>query len=91
VVRDDGILEFNYRSRPGEQVSIMGNFNNWDPFMHRMVEDRDEPGLYTLRMPLPEGPVYYLFVVGTQTLLDPLNARRAWDRDRQEVSYLQHQ
>lgn len=59
-------------------VSIVGTFNGWDPYMHRL-SGPDRNGFYSIRLPVPEGPHYYYFMVDGQRVLDPFNEARARD------------
>lgn len=67
------------------RVTIVGTFNGWDPYMHRLTGP-DENGFYSIRLPLPEGPHYYYFLVDGHRVLDPLNGDRA--RDMQTGTYV---
>jgi len=80
-----GAVEFSYRGKPGQQVSIVGNFNQWDPFAHFLEEAN--PGEYRLKLILPPGTVLYQFVAGTKTFLDPGNARTGHDDQGGVFSY----
>jgi len=80
-----GAVEFSYRGKPGQQVSIIGNFNQWDPFAHFLEESK--PGEYRLKLNLPPGIVLYQFVAGTKTFLDPGNARTGHDDQGGVFSY----
>jgi hypothetical protein len=75
----DGVVEFRYRGRPGLQIALIGNFNNWDPFQDFLVEEPGRPGEYSLSLPLPAGVVAYAYVIGTRTELDPLNPKTVSD------------
>jgi hypothetical protein len=72
-----GELEFSYHGKPGQQVSIVGNFNQWDPFASYLEEV--QPGDYRLSLTLPPGTVLYRFVVGTKSVLDPGNGHTGHD------------
>jgi len=80
-----GAVEFSYRGKPGQQVSLIGNFNQWDPFAHFLEETH--PGEYHLKLTLPPGTILYEFVVGTRTFLDPGNARTGHDDQGGQFSY----
>lgn len=73
----NGALEFQYRGKPGQQVSVVGNFNQWDPFASYLEEVN--PGDYRLSLTLPPGVVLYRFVVGTKSILDPENGHTGHD------------
>jgi len=91
VVNADGSVRFSYRSRPGSTVYFVSTLNDWDPFMHRMDEDLNEPGLYQIRFPLQNmrgriGTVYYYFLEGVEKTLDPLNPEIGMDDNGQQVN-----
>ncbi len=73
----DGEVEFRYHGKAGQQVAIVGNFNNWDPFSNFMHEET--PGNYALGLALPPGQLLYQFVMGTKTFPDPLNVHTGSD------------
>jgi hypothetical protein len=79
-----GGLSFTYTAPPGEQITVAGNFNNWDPFMYRLEEK--SPGYYTLTLPLPPGTYHYVFFHRGQRLLDPANPFKAYTREGQAAS-----
>lgn len=83
-----GAVEFSYRGKPGQQVSIIGNFNQWDPFSQFLEES--SPGEYHLTLTLPPGIVLYEFVVGTRAFLDPGNARTGHDDQGGVFSYFEN-
>lgn len=82
-------VTFRFRAAPGSRVYIAGSFNDWDPFMYRMREDSKTPGLYTLRLKLPEGIHFYHYVYNGHEITDPLNSRVAVDRQGKRVSVVQ--
>jgi hypothetical protein len=71
VVLPDGYVEFNFSGMPGARVYVSGDFNNWNPFMHRLSEVA--PGKYTSRLPAYSGTHFYVFMVDGVRILDPLN------------------
>jgi len=83
-----GSVTFSYRGKSGQQVSIIGNFNQWDPFAHFLEETH--PGEYNLTLTLPPGSVLYEFVAGTRTFLDPGNARTGHDDQGGVFSYFEN-
>lgn len=88
VQADFGAVEFSYRGKPGQQVSIIGNFNQWDPFAHFLEET--SPGQYHLKLTLPTGTILYQFVAGTKIFLDPGNARTGHDEQGGVFSYFEN-
>jgi hypothetical protein len=77
---------FLFRGASGESVTVCGDFDNWDPFIHEMAETSS--GEYRLDLPLAPGKHYYTFVYRGQALADPLNPARAASRDGKAVSVL---
>jgi hypothetical protein len=63
----------------GLSVYVAGDFNNWDPFMHRLRET--EPGVYRLSIPISRGRHHYYLVVEGRRILDPRNAERTRHAD----------
>ena len=86
----DGVVEFTYMGSAGQRVSLVGNFNNWDPFMTPLIEDPLNPGHFSIRIPMPSGPQYYNFVTGMETITDPTNPKIHWNNRGQAVSYFYH-
>jgi hypothetical protein len=80
-----GALTFTFRGIPGRRVSLLGDFNNWDPFMDYLTER--SPGLYTLTLRMPAGPHWYVFFTEGRRVLDMFNAESAVDPDGVTVSY----
>jgi len=72
-----GEVVFTYHGKPGQQIAVIGNFNQWDPFSSYLEEE--QPGDYRLSLVLPVGPVLYRFVVGTKSILDPGNGHTGHD------------
>jgi hypothetical protein len=90
LVKGDGEVEFVYRGAPGARISVVGNFNNWDPFMHPLKEDPQRNGFYRLRLRLPPGAVYYSFMVGAEKVNDPLNPKVAVYKDGESCSWVEN-
>ena len=83
-----GEVSFSYRAKPGQQISIIGNFNDWDPFAHYLEEVG--PGEYQIKLILPPGIILYRFVAGTKTLLDPENAHTGRDDQGGTFSFFEN-
>lgn len=63
------------------RINIVGSFNGWDPFMHRL---RPSPGrdlFWEVTVPVPPGDHHYYFLVDGERILDPFNLN--FSRDRQ--------
>ncbi|MFZ4617028.1 MAG: glycogen-binding domain-containing protein [Rectinemataceae bacterium] len=86
LAKDGKTARFLFKGRPGENISVAGSFNNWDPFVHTMEER--EPGRYELQLELPPGIQLYNFVLRGQMITDPLNSEKATNRYERSVSIL---
>lgn len=75
---DNKTARFVFFGDRGEQVSVCGSFNGWDPFMYEMEEVED--GVYSLDLELPQGIQYYQFVYKGEKVLDSLNSRVAFNK-----------
>ncbi|HRY73257.1 MAG TPA: hypothetical protein P5165_08535 [Spirochaetia bacterium] len=79
-------VRFLFKGAPGEIVTLAGDFNNWDPFLHELRET--SPGVYELVLPLPEGSHRYAFVYRGEYLADPLNLEKATSPEGRVVSVI---
>jgi hypothetical protein len=87
ILAEDGrTARFLFRGEEGRSVTVYGDFDNWDPFIHELAEI--EPGVYALELPLPEGTQRYAFVYGGEVLPDPLNPTREKNAEGKIVSVL---
>ncbi len=80
----DGSVTFTYTGAPGRRVTIVGDFNNWDPFMEAMRET--DTGTYTITVRLPAGRHWYYFFTDGRRILDPYNPEGGVDPDGLRVS-----
>lgn len=81
---EDG-YDFYAYFEPGQQVSLLGNFNNWDPFLYPLQEI--ESGKYHIRIAaLRPGNYQYYFWVGGSKRLDSRNYRVGLNIHGEEVS-----
>jgi 1,4-alpha-glucan branching enzyme len=80
-----GALSFVFRGSPGRRVSIVGDFNNWDPFMDPM--DEISPGSYSVTLRVSAGEHWYYFFSDGRRILDRYNAQTGRDPDGVTVSY----
>jgi len=83
-IMEQGRAKFIYQGNSGEDVFIAGDFNNWDPFLNRLVEK--SPGVYIITLKLYAGQHYYYFVVNSVHLPDPNNKEIMYDADGFPVS-----
>jgi len=79
-----GTLRFSFSADPGQQVTVAGNFNDWDPFMYELNEE--SPGEYVLTLPLPPGTYKYIFYYHGQKILDPHNPKKIYSSNGDAVS-----
>jgi hypothetical protein len=87
ILGEDGrTARFVFKAESGQVVTVCGDFDNWDPFIHEMSET--SPGLYELELPLPVGMHYYTYIYRGQSLPDPLNPVKATSADGKIVSVL---
>ena len=77
----DGTYQFVYRGNPGSGVSLIGDFNRWDPYISPMPESPVHPGFYLVAVSLPSDARIYRYVVDGKEITDPENpvsARNGW-------------
>ncbi len=79
-------VTFIYTGRSNENVYLSGNFNNWDPFMLKLHEDKNDPGYYSLSIRIPPGRHYYTFIADGKEITDPQNPHKAIDQNGKRVS-----
>ena len=79
-----GHYRFNFRSDPGQHITVGGTFNSWDPFMYVLREV--SPGFYTLLLPLSPGYFQYAFFLRGEMLSDPANPRLRYSPNGRAVS-----
>jgi hypothetical protein len=79
-----GSLDFHFTAPPGETVTVAGDFNGWDPFLHQLAETA--PGRYRLTLPLPAGTWHYVFYYRGARLTDPNNRNTVYDKYGNPVS-----
>jgi hypothetical protein len=84
VVHGDGIVQFFLKAPEDREITLVGDFNHWDPFMTRMTEIRH--GLYTVTLRISPGVHAYDFVSDGTTLSDPLNPQVDYRPDGSEMS-----
>ena len=79
-------VTFIYKDNSNKNVYLSGNFNNWDPFMFRMKEERENPGTYSISMRMSPGNHYYKFVTDGVSIQDPNNLQKAYESRGNAVS-----
>jgi len=78
----DGRTRFTYRGASGSKVSLLGDFNRWDPFLTPMPESPIYPGVYSVALKLPDEARFYQYALNGKRITDPANprfARNGWD------------
>ena len=83
-VDTDGTTTFRFRHDPGRAIYLVGEFNTWNPFLHRMRESTG--GWYTLTLKLLPGRHYYYYTLGGRRILDPRNTETATNGNGVSVS-----
>jgi hypothetical protein len=86
LAEDGRTARFIFRGEAGEYVTVCGDFDNWDPFIHEMAET--SPGVYQLDLVLAPGRHYYTYYYRGETLSDPLNPDKARSGEGKTVSVL---
>jgi 1,4-alpha-glucan branching enzyme len=82
---DGSALTFVFQGSPGRRVALVGDFNNWDPFMNPL--DETAPGMYSISLRVPAGDHWYCFFSDGERFLDRFNARTGVDPDGGIVSF----
>jgi 1,4-alpha-glucan branching enzyme len=76
------LVDFFCRVPEAKAVSLIGDFNGWDPKAHPM--NRMPDGAWYVRMELPHGHHQYQFLVDGKPMLDP-NAMGKVHNERNET------
>jgi 1,4-alpha-glucan branching enzyme len=76
------LVNFFCHAPQAKSVSLVGDFNGWQPNGHLMTRMPD--GGWTIRLELPHGHHQYLFLVDGQPTLDP-NAMGKVHNERNET------
>ena len=71
-------VSFSLDARHAQQVSLVGDFNAWDPGKHPMKRDAD--GLWEKTVILEPGTYEYKFHQDGQWIADPCNDRQHLNR-----------
>ena len=67
-------IYFRLEATDAGQVSVVGDFNNWESQKHPLQKDAN--GVWSCHMPLPAGRYAYCFVVDGVWQPDPQCAQR---------------
>jgi hypothetical protein len=79
-----GRATFVYHGAPGVRVSLVGDFNLWDPFAELMTEIG--PGEFTATVEVRPGRHYYAYFAEGRKVLDEANSDTGIDPDGRRVS-----
>jgi hypothetical protein len=79
-----GRATFVYQGTPGSRVSLVGDFNAWDPFAELMREGR--PGEFTVTIEVRPGRHYYAYFADGRKVLDERNTETGIDPDGRRVN-----
>jgi 1,4-alpha-glucan branching enzyme len=77
----DGSTRFVLHGVTGSNVSLVGDFNRWDPYLTPMQESPVHPGVYSITLDIPQSFRFYRFVIDGQEVPDPENpasSRNGW-------------
>ena len=66
-------IQFALKAVEAENVSLVGEFNNWNPDADPMRRDENE--IWTKSKRLLPGNIEYKFIVDGEWMLDPENSR----------------
>ncbi len=86
TIEADRTVTFIYTGKSNETIFLSGNFNNWDPFMLKLTEDKNDPGYYSISLRIPPGRHYYTFIANGKEITDPQNPYKAIDQNGRRVS-----
>ncbi len=87
-IESNKTVTFIYTGKRNENIYLTGNFNNWDPFMLKLTEDKKDPGYYSISLKIPPGRHYYTFIADGKEITDPENPRKATDQNGRRVSLI---
>ncbi len=77
-------VDFFCRAPDAEWVSLIGDFNNWEPNATAMIRQPD--GRWMASMELSHGYDHYVFLVDGKRVLDPNAAGTTKDTHKEPVS-----
>jgi hypothetical protein len=81
-----GRATFVYRGKPGTRVSLVGDFNAWDPFAPGYLMSEIRPGEFTATVEVRAGRHYYAYFAEGRKVLDEANSDTGIDPDGRRVS-----
>ena len=74
---DESTYIFHYADPAAQQVMLVGDFNNYNPYSHSMKEK--SPGVFELAIKVKPGVHIYCFVIDGEWHTDPNNLRQYRD------------
>jgi 1,4-alpha-glucan branching enzyme len=78
---------FYYKNSEARDVFILGDFNNWNPYSHRLMKNKS--GIWEIEMDIPPGSYSYSFIVDGTYRKDPLSKEIVQNRFGQELTYIE--
>jgi Glycogen recognition site of AMP-activated protein kinase len=91
IIETNRNVKFIYKDDSNKNVYLSGNFNNWDPFMLKMYEEKENPGTYSISLRMSAGQHFYKFITDGLSVQDPNNPGRAYDLRGNAVSIIRVQ
>lgn len=85
--KESRAARFNLDAPSAKEVTLAGDFNNWDSTSTRLRQGKDNMWRRELR--LKGGRYEYKFVVDGNWILDPNNTNRAWNSFGTENSVIE--
>ena len=79
-------VPFVCHAHEARTVSIVGDFNDWDPTTHPLKRQHD--GAWRIELPLCHGHHHYLFVIDGTPALDPSAQGVARNEQNEKVSLI---
>lgn len=86
---DGSLYRFAFRGAAHQSIYLVGDFNDWSPYRHRLKENPDRPGFFTISLRIGPGKHYYRFLVDGIPVSDPLNNNQLLDRNSQPVAFFE--
>ena len=77
-------VTFRFKAEKQSNVYLTGDFNNWNPFLHKLKEEN--PGEYSITLKLPKGKFGYYFIYNGVRILDVENPFKGISRINESVS-----
>jgi 1,4-alpha-glucan branching enzyme len=68
TTRIDGKIMFSFFRPDAQRVSVVGDFNGWNPQRHPMT--REASGLWTCTLELPPGSHQFRYLVDSEWVVD---------------------